>query len=251
MAIEITSAIVLAAGFGKRMRPLTDGVPKPLVPLAGRPLLDHVLDRLARAGIERAVVNGHYLADQIERHLAARTARGARPALVFSDERALLLDTGGGVVKAAPMLPAGPLLVHNSDSVWREAPGAEASGRSNLARLIAGFDPDRMDCLLLLAPAAGSLGYDGTGDFDLTDDGRITRPARGSAAAFVFAGASIAHPRLLADAPAGPFSLLELWLRAIAQGRAYGVRLEGLWMHVGDPDALAAAEAAMTGGCRP
>lgn len=257
MVARITTAIVLAAGFGKRMRPLTDSRPKPLVPLAGRALLDHVLDRLAVAGVSLAVVNGHYFAELIEAHVAGRVAHGVLPTLMFSDERAQLLDTGGGVVKAMALLDraAGPqpVLIHNSDSVWIEPPEMRTAGCSNLDRLIASFDPSRMDCALLLAPTKGSLGYDGRGDFDLQPDGRISRPAPGQPAAFVFAGASIAGRALLADAPVGPFSLADLWHRAVDQGRAYGLPMRGLWMHVGDPAALMAAEVAIAsaGGIAP
>jgi len=254
MGQVITSAVVLAAGFGKRMRPLTDVVPKPLVRLAGRPLLDHVLDGLAAGGIVDAVVNGHYLADQIEQHLVRRNALGAAPRLTFSDERAEILDTGGGVVRATRLLADRPFVVHNSDSVWIESTTCDVRGKRNLDRLVAGFDAERMDCLLLLAPAEGSLGYQGRGDFDLATDGRLVRREPGQSAAFVFAGASIAHRGLLQGAPDGPFSLVTLWNAAIARGRAYGVRLQGLWMHVGDIDALAQAEAAIdraAGDARP
>ena len=232
MASTPTSAFVLAAGLGLRMRPLTDRMPKPLVPLAGRALIDHVLDRIAEAGIGRAVVNVHYLADQLERHLARR----AVPAITISDERARLLDTGGGLRKALPLLGDGPLLVHNSDSVWIER------GAGNLGRLVAAFDPDRMDALLLLAERASSLGYDGRGDFSLGPDGRLARVARGGEAPYVFAGASVAMPALMRDTPDGAFSLNLPWDRALAAGRLFGLVLDGTWMHVGDPRALAAAE---------
>ncbi len=232
MMQSVTTAMVLAAGLGTRMRPLTDAMPKPLVPLKGKPLLDHVLDRLAEGGITRAVVNVHYLADQIEAHLSARTT----PAITISDERGLLLDTGGGVVRALPLLGDAPFLIHNSDSVWVEGVG------SNIARLIRAFDPDRMDGLLLLALGAESLGYDGHGDFVMASDGVLQRRGERRETPFVFAGVSIAHPRLFEDAPEGAFSLNALWDRAMAKGRLFGLRLEGTWMHIGTPDAVQDAE---------
>lgn len=232
MTQSVTTAMVLAAGLGTRMRPLTDAMPKPLVPLKGKPLLDHVLDRLAEGGITRAVVNVHYLADQIEAHVAGRT----RPAITISDERGLLLDTGGGVTRALPLLGDAPFLIHNSDSVWVEGVG------SNIARLIRAFDPDRMDSLLLLALGAESLGYDGHGDFVMASDGILQRRVEGRETPFVFAGVSIAHPRLFQDAPEGAFSLNALWDRAMARGRLFGLRLEGTWMHIGTPDAVHDAE---------
>ncbi|MDX2159532.1 MAG: nucleotidyltransferase family protein [Hyphomicrobiaceae bacterium] len=226
-------AFVLAAGLGTRMRPLTDHVPKPLVRLAGRALIDHVLDRIAEAGIAEAVVNVHYLADLIETHLATRN----RPRVSISDEREALLETGGGVRKALGRLAPGPFLVHNSDTVWIEREGC------NLRRLIETFDAERMDGLLLLADRTTSLGYAGRGDFLLDGQGRITKPAKGETVSHVFAGASIATPRLMRETPDGPFSLNLVWDRAIAEGRLYGIELNGTWMHVGDPSALARAEA--------
>lgn len=230
-----TSAFVLAAGKGERMRPLTQSVPKPLVPLAGKPLIDHVLDRISAAGISHAVVNVHFLADQIERHLANRKA----PKITISDERDALLDTGGGVVRALPKLGKNAFLIHNSDSVWIEGLG------SNLDRLMDAWDDDAMDSLMLVAPIATSIGYDGPGDFQMDSTGRLTRQTGPRISPFVFAGASIAHPRLFDDAPKGSFSLNRLWDRAIDKGRLYGVRLEGTWMHVGTPAALHEAEAAI------
>ena len=228
----VTTAMVLAAGLGTRMRPLTDAMPKPLVPLKGKPLLDHVLDRLTKAGIARAVVNVHYMADQIEAHLGGRSS----PAITISDERDALLDTGGGVVRALPLLGDAPFLIHNSDTVWEEGVG------SNIARLISAFDPKRMDSLLLLALGAESIGYDGHGDFAMAPDGTLARRGERRESPFVFAGVSIAHPRLFDDAPAGAFSLNRLWDRAMARGRLFGLRLEGTWMHIGTPEAVADAE---------
>lgn len=231
-----TTAFVLAAGLGTRMRPLTNDIPKPLVVLAGRPLIDHVLDRLGAAGIARAVVNVHHHGDKLEAHLAQRRRA---PGVVISDERGLLLDTGGGAVRALNEIGDGPFVIHNSDSVW-----IEGTAR-NLDRLLSAWDATLMDSLMLLAPVATSLGYDGAGDFSMDGSGRLSRPQGGGGAPLVFAGVSIAHPRLFDDAPQGKFSLNVLWNRAIARQRLYGLRLEGTWMHVGDPDALAQAEAAL------
>ena len=231
-----TSAFVLAAGKGERMRPLTNTIPKPLVPLAHKPLIDHVLDRLASAGIKRAVVNIHYHADKLEKHLAHRTA----PKIILSNERDELLDTGGGALRALPKLGAEPFVIHNSDSVWIEGLG------SNLERLLDAWDEKEMDSLMLVAPLAASIGYDGLGDFQMDPTGRLTRQSGPRLAPFVFAGVSIAHPRLFDNAPKGPFSLNKLWDRAIEKGRLYGLRLEGIWMHVGTPEALKEAETALT-----
>jgi len=226
------TAIVLAAGHGVRMRPLTDTLPKPLVRLKGRALIDHVLDRIADSGIPRAIVNVHYLADKIEAHLKTRKV----PEIVFSDERKVLLDTGGGTLNALPKLGPEPFLIHNSDSVWIEGVGA------NLTRLFATWDSGTMDALMLLASAATSLGYEGSGDFVMATDGRLQRRGERQMAPFVFTGVSIAHPRMFDGVETGTFSLNRVWDRAIEQGRLYGIRLDGLWMHVGTPEALVEAE---------
>jgi MurNAc alpha-1-phosphate uridylyltransferase len=226
-------AFVLAAGLGTRMRHLTADIPKPMVTLKGVTLIDRVLDRIAAAGIPRAVVNVHYRADVLEAHLARRTGP---PAITISDERDALLDTGGGVLKAWPQLSDGPFLIHNSDSVWIEGVGR------NLDRLVGAYDPERIDSLLLVAPTAASIGYDGHGDFMMDAGGRLTRRPRGYVVPFVFAGASIAHPRLFDGAPSGAFSLNRLWDRAYEAGRLHGVRLDGRWMHVGTPEAVTEAE---------
>jgi MurNAc alpha-1-phosphate uridylyltransferase len=233
---EARTAIVLAAGFGERMRPLTLRMPKPLVPLAGAPLIDHVLDRLAAAGVKTAVVNVHYLPDQIEAHLASR--RGRPPETRVSDERGVLLDTGGGVKKALPHLGQGPFFVHNADSVWTE--GAAPA----LSRMLTKWNPATMDCLLLLAPSATSIGYAARGDFSMGPDGRLTRRGANEIVPFAFAGVSLCDERLFKNAPEGRFSLNLLWDRALAQGKLYGIRLDGRWMHVGTPESLAEAEAA-------
>ena len=229
-------AMVLAAGLGTRMQPLTDTLPKPLVKVAGQALLDHVLDRLANAGVETAVVNVHHMADQIENHLTGRT----RPRIEISDERGELLDTGGGVVKALKRLGPEPFLHMNSDTLWIEGV------TPNLPRLAAGFDPARMDILLLLASTTASIGYDGRGDFLMAPDGRLSRRAERQVAPFVYAGAAMLSPAQFADAPKGKFSLNTMFDRAIEAGRLYGLRLEGTWMHVGTPAAIQAAEAAIS-----
>jgi MurNAc alpha-1-phosphate uridylyltransferase len=228
-------AMVLAAGLGTRMRPLTDHKPKPLVEVAGKALLDHVLDRLAATKVERAVVNIHYMAEMMERHLAARTA----PRIVISDERGVLLGTGGAVVKALPELGGAPFFHINSDTVWIDG------AKPNLDRLVEAFDPAAMDALLLLAPTTGSIGYSGRGDFAMAADGRLRARTEREVAPFVFAGAAILSPALFAGAPAGEFSLTTLFERAAQAGRLSGLRLEGLWMHVGTPEAIAEAEAAI------
>jgi MurNAc alpha-1-phosphate uridylyltransferase len=229
------NAMVLAAGLGTRMHPLTDNMPKPLVKVAGKPLIDHVLDRLAAAGVARAVINVHHFAEQIQRHLAAR----ARPQIVISDERGLLLGTGGGVKKALPHLSDAPFFHVNSDTLWIDGV------KPNLQRLAEAFDPAAMDALLLLAPTAGSTGYSGRGDFTMAPDGALQKRGERAVAPFVYAGAAIFSPALFADAPAGEFPLTLLFDRAEQAGRLHGLRLEGLWMHVGTPDAVALAEAAI------
>lgn len=229
---NITTAMVLAAGFGRRMQPLTDTLPKPLVPLCGRAMIDHVLDRIAAAGLTRAVVNVHYLADQIEAHVVQRE----RPEIAISDERGVLLETGGGIVRALPLLGSAPFVIHNSDSVWLE-PRA-----SNIARLVEAWDGAHMDSLMLLAPRATSLGYDGHGDFHMRDDGHLSRRQSGSDAPYVFAGVSIASPQLFDDAKEERFSLNLSWDEAIERGRLYGIVLDGTWMHVGTIAALQDAE---------
>jgi MurNAc alpha-1-phosphate uridylyltransferase len=226
------AAMVLAAGLGRRMRPLTDLVPKPLVRLKGTPLIDHVLDRIAAAGIPHAVVNVHFGADALEAHLRPRE----RPRITISNERRRLLDTGGGVKKALSKLGDEPFLIHNADSIWIEGVGA------NLERLSHAFDAAWMDTLMLVAAGSESLGYEGCGDFVMSPDGRLRRPAERELTPFVFTGVSIAHPRLFTGAPDGSFSLNLLWDRAIDSGRFYGLRLDGLWMHVGSPEALMQAE---------
>jgi MurNAc alpha-1-phosphate uridylyltransferase len=229
------TAMVLAAGLGERMRPLTEKMPKPLVEVAGKPLIEHVLDKLADAGVETAVVNVHYLADMIEKKLAARK----NPCIVFSDERKLILNTGGGITKALPLLGNAPFYLVNSDTMWIDGV------RDNLTRLAENFDPARMDALLLLAPSAGSTGYSGRGDFAMTSDGRLQSRAEREVVPFVYAGVAILSPALFKGAPDGAFSLTKLFDRAAEADRLHGLRLDGLWMHVGTPDAIGLAEQAI------
>ena len=227
--------MVLAAGLGTRMRPHNGQLPKPLVTVAGKALIDYVLDRLAGVGVERAVVNVHHMADQIEHHLAARQ----RPHITISDERAELLGTGGGVVNALPELGDGPFFHVNSDTIWIDGVA------SNLKRLANAFDPARMNGLLLLASAATSIGYSGRGDFMMTPDGLLVRRGERDVVPFVYAGAAIFTPAFFAGVPAGPSSMSPLFDRAIAADRLFGLRLEGVWMHVGTPEAVKAAEDAI------
>ena len=228
-------AIVLAAGLGTRMRPYNGHVPKPLVEIGGKSLIDYSLDRLADAGVERAVVNVHHLADALERHLAPRR----RPRIVISDERGGLLGTGGGIAKALPQLGDAPFFLVNSDTVWLDGV------RPNFTRMSEAFDPQTMDVLLLLAPTTNSIGYAGRGDLAMRPDGRLRRRRENEVVPFVYAGAAILSPVLFADVPSGAFSLTLLFDRAVAAGRLFGLRLEGIWMHVGTPEAVAAAEAAL------
>jgi len=229
------SAIVLAAGLGTRMRPYNGHIPKPLVAVGGKSLIDYGLDRLADAGVERAVVNVHHLAEAVERHLASRQ----KPRIVISDERGELLGTGGGIAKALPLLGDEPFFLVNSDTLWLDGV------KPNFARLAEVFDAERMDVLLLLAPTAGSLGYEGRGDYTMLADSRLRRRGEQEVVPYIYAGAAILSPALFAGAPAGAFPLTLLFDRAGEKGRLFGLRLEGVWMHVGTPEAVAAAEAAL------
>jgi MurNAc alpha-1-phosphate uridylyltransferase len=228
------TAMVLAAGLGKRMRPLTASQPKPLVRVAGKALIDHALDRLAEAGVARAVVNVHYLADSLEAHVLARKA----PRVTISDEREQLLETGGGIKKALPHLPD-PFFAVNSDNIWLEGP------RDAFRDLSDAWDPARMDALLLLVPHRGAHNFRGKGDFHMTADGRLTRRRSGRIAPFIFTGIQLAGHRLLRDAPEGPFSTNLLWDRAIEEDRLHGVAFTGQWFEVGSPNAIAPTEAAL------
>lgn len=230
------TAMVLAAGLGTRMRPLTNDRPKALVEVGGRALIDHVLDRLAQAGVQDAVVNVHWFADRLEAHLADRTA----PRITISDERAELLETGGGLKKARPLLGDDPVFVANIDSVWIDRGDALAE----LARL---WDPSRMDAALLLARREGSIGFEGDGDFFLAEDGRLTFRGDASSAPFAYMGVHITRPDYADVGPDGPFSLSPLWRRSAAEDRLFGCVLDGDWMHVGDPLARNQAEARLDG----
>ena len=232
MPVKPTKAMVLAAGFGLRMRPLTDRMPKPLVRVAGQPLLDHVLDKLSQAGVGEAVVNVHYLGEQIIDHVASRKL----PHVTISDERNEVLGTGGGVVKALPLLGDAPFYHVNSDTLWIDGV------RSNLLRLAENFDPARMDIMLLMAPTASSIGYNGRGDYSMLPDGTLRARREKEVVPFVYAGAAIIAPSIFAGAPQGEFSLTKMFDRASEQERLFGLRLDGLWMHVGTPDAVRAAE---------
>jgi MurNAc alpha-1-phosphate uridylyltransferase len=234
MSVTPSKAMVLAAGFGVRMRPLTDRMPKPLVRVAGSALLDHVLDKLGAAGVSEAVVNVHYLPDQIINHVRPRT----RPRVIISDERDEVLGTGGGVVKALPLLGNTPFFHVNADTLWIDGV------RPNLARLAEAFDPARMDILLLMAPTTSSIGYSGRGDYAMLADGALRKRREHQVVPFVYAGVAIMSPALFAGAPTGEFSLTRMFDRANEQERLFGLRLDGVWMHVGTPDAVDAAEEA-------
>lgn len=234
-AVSIDSAMVLAAGLGKRMRPLTDTVPKPLIHIAGKTLLDRGLDMLAAANVRQAVVNVHHLPDQIISHVATRSA----PQVVVSDEREQLLDSAGGIIKALPLLGAHPFYVLNADTFWIDA------GKPNLERLALAWDGAAMDILLMLASHEQTTGHSGQGgDFRMTADGRLIR-ARGETDALIYAGAAIVAPKIFDDAEAGPQSLNTYFDQAIQHGRLHGLVMTGQWITVGTPDAIAPAEVAV------
>jgi len=233
MREPIKRAMVLAAGLGLRMRPVSETRPKPLVTVAGRTLLDHVLDRLIEAGIERIVVNIHYRPDMIRAVLAKRH----EIEIIISDETEKLLDTGGGMAKALAHFDGEPFFTHNADSLWTEGMG------STLDHMSRRYEPERMDALMLMAPTVSSLGYFGRGDFMMDEEGRLARRDEARVAPFVWAGVQIIHPRLFKDCPSGAFSTNLLWNRAIEAGRLYGIRHDGVWMHVGCPEGLRQAKA--------
>ena len=234
------TAMVMAAGLGKRMRPLTATRPKPLVEVGGKPLIDYVFDRLRAAGVKRAVVNVHYLADAMEAHLVHRV-KGID--VIVSDERDALLETGGGIVKARAEIGDSPFLVVNSDNLWLDGP------TDAIRALAARWDDETMDALLLVVPLARAHCHGGQGDFRLDADGRIVgRRLPGKPAPFVYTGVQILSPRVIADWPEGPFSTMLFWERAIAAGRAYGLVHQGLWFDVGTPAAIPQAEAMMADG---
>lgn len=231
------TAMVLAAGLGKRMRPLTATRPKPLVRVAGKPMIDHALDALADAGVARAVINVHYLPDLIEAHLKGRKS----PAITISDEREQLLETGGGLIRAASHLPD-PFFCLNSDNLWLDGPV------NAFAQLSAAWDPERMDALLLMVAHKGARNFRGKGDFHMDKQGVLARRRSGRIAPFVFTGIQLVSKRLLRDAPEGPFSTNLLWDRAIEEGRLYGVAFGGVWFEVGTPEAIGPTEAALRDG---
>jgi MurNAc alpha-1-phosphate uridylyltransferase len=230
------TAMIMAAGLGKRMRPLTATRPKPLIEVGGKALLDHVLEKLRAAGVRKVVVNVHYLADALEAHLASR-AHGLD--VVISDERDLLLETGGGLVQAAPLIDSDPFLSLNSDNLWVDGPA------DTLRLLASHWDEAKMDALLLLVPLARALNHKGMGDFHMSRTGRLRRRDRSHVAPFVFTGIQMLSKRLLRDAPEGPFSTNILWDRAIEEGRCFGAVHQGLWFDVGTPTSIKLTESAL------
>lgn len=231
------TAMILAAGLGKRMRPLTATRPKPLVHVAGKPLIDYSLDKVVDAGIGRAVVNVHYLADALEAHLGSRKA----PQIDISDERDLLLETGGGMLKALPLLPD-PFFCINSDNIWLDGP------RDAFRELSHAWKPEEMDALLLVTPHARARNYVGKGDFHLDPHGRISRRRTSRIAPFIYTGIQLVSHNLLRDAPDGPFSTMVLWERAMIEGRLYGLVHTGDWFEVGEPGSIAPTELLLSGG---
>ena len=238
------NAMVLAAGLGTRMRPVTDAIPKPLVRVGGKPLIDYVLDALVAAGAGRVVVNVHHLPDQIRRHL--ETVSGIET--VVSDETDRLLDSGGGVAKAMPLLGEAPFYIVNADTFWIDDP---AAGRTNLQALADTFDPEHMDLLLMVAGLSQATGYGGRGDFARDADGRLARFDGSNGSPLIYGGAMVCHPRVFAGAPKGAFSLNRCFDAAIAAGRLYGLPMHGHWLTVGTPQAVGEAEAAITAHGRP
>lgn len=225
-------AMVLAAGLGTRMRPLTNHVPKPLVKVRGKPLIDHVIDRLVGAGVERVVVNVHHHAALLKEHLTRRTD----VEICISDESDRVLGSGGGIFKALPLFEGAPFFVHNADSIWVEGYGQA------LGRMMARWNPERMDALLLVASLVNAIGYEGSGDFLMDADGRLSRVPEQRLSPFAFPGVQIVHPRFFDGCRPGDFSINPLWDRAIEQRRLFGLRLDGVWMHVGTPEALTQTE---------
>jgi MurNAc alpha-1-phosphate uridylyltransferase len=238
MSLASDVAMVLAAGLGLRMRPLTLDRPKPLVGVAGRPMIDHCLDKLERAGVARAVVNVHYLPDLLIEHLRGRE----RPKIAISDERDLLLETGGGMIRALPLIDADPFFAFNSDNLFIDGP------LDIFHQLSAAWDPDRMDALLLVVPHARAVNFKGMGDFHMDGNGLLSLRRAGRIAPFIYTGLQIVSHRLLRDAPEGPFGTMVLWRRAIEQGRLFGVSHLGTWFEVGSPQAIPPTEAALTSG---
>ena len=231
--------MLMAAGLGKRMRPLTATRPKPLVKVAGQPLIDHALDRLEAGGIERVVVNVHYLADHVVAHMKLRKRP---PEILISDERDKLLETGGGLMKAKALLGDAPFLCANSDNLWIDGP------RDSIAMLSDLWDDDRMDALLLVVPHARATCHSGPGDFHMDSGGRLSRRKSGHVAPFVFTGVQIMSPRLLVDPPSDVFSTNVFWNRAIENGRLFGASHQGLWFDVGSPQAIPVTETLLANG---
>jgi N-acetyl-alpha-D-muramate 1-phosphate uridylyltransferase len=231
-----TRAMIMAAGLGTRMRPLTDDRPKPLIKVAGKTLIDHTLDRAVAAGVTLAVINVHYKADLVKAHLAKRKDVEIR----FSEETDALLGTGGGVVKAMPHFGQEPFFIMNSDSIWVEGFGHA------LDRMKDRWNPDTMDGLLLMATMVSAIGYEGSGDFNMDPEGHLSRVGEQRLSPFAYPGVQIVHPRMFASAPAGNFSTNRMWDIAIAARRLYGIRLDGVWIHVGTPEALKEAEEFLT-----
>jgi len=225
-------AMIMAAGLGTRMRPYSDTRPKPLVEVRGKALIDHAIDRLVTAGVSEIVVNLHYKAEMIKDHLAGRKD----VKITYSDESDGLLGTGGGVVKALSSFGDEPFFIHNSDTIWVEGYGQA------LERMKAAWNPDTMDALLLVVPLINSMGYEGVGDFLMDGMGHLSRVPPGRVSPFAYPGVQIVHPRLFANPPQGGFSTNVLWDRAIEEERLFGIRLEGMWIHVGTPQAVADAE---------
>ncbi len=235
MAFKPTRGMVLAAGLGTRMRPLTNDRPKSLVTVAGRTLLDHAIDRFVAAGVKMIVVNVHYKGEMIIEHLKGRKDVEIR----IQDERDKLLDTGGALKRALPLFGNEPFLTYNSDSIWVEGFAV------NLNRMAAAWDDAEMDCLMLMAPTFNSIGFDGRGDFTMDANGRLTRRQPQRVAPFAWPGVQVIHPRLVAKGPDGVFSTNKLWDIAAADGRLFGIRLDGKWMHIGTPEARDEADAFM------
>ncbi|MCR9136969.1 MAG: nucleotidyltransferase family protein [Alphaproteobacteria bacterium] len=241
MSTKPDTAMILAAGLGMRMRPLTDRMPKPMVPVGGKPMIDYALDSLHTAGIGRVVVNVHHMADKVIDHLARRS----EPETVISDETNRLLDSGGGIVKALPLLGEKPFFILNADTFWCEQ---EATHRSNLSALAAAWNPQTMDILIMTTAFDQIVGYDGNGDFLSDETGRLRRFDQGTKPPLVYPGVAILHPAIFDDAPEGPFSLNACFDRAIARKRLHGIPASGLWLTVGTPEAIDEAEAAMHSG---
>jgi N-acetyl-alpha-D-muramate 1-phosphate uridylyltransferase len=230
----INSAMVMAAGLGTRMRPLTNDRPKPLVQVAGKALIDHSLDKLREAGIRDVVVNVHYLPHMVRDHL---NAHGCDLNIEISDESDLLLETGGGLIKALPLLPMDPFYCINSDNIWTEDEG------NSLKELAAHWNAERMDALLLIVPTTRAHNHNGVGDFFLADDGQLIRRAEEPAAPYIYTGIQLVSHWLLRDPPQSPFSTNVFWNRAIADGRLFGLVHNGDWFDIGAPSAIAPTEA--------